>query len=233
MAGKHIEYTVEDDLNDALADCLSSSPKFSLLRDNLKIVGCYVVRMDENEQTVPGKGEPIMLKKVPADMQVFMKPKAHFIVVVDYHFWNHTPAHERTSLLMRALMRITVEKVDDGLKIGTRKYDVQDFVANVQANGAYTEPLRELREALTRRAIDMVQSSPAVQAETQAEEPVEEPAQPPAPPRRKTAAPKVQTKTPEPVEDSVPPRRARRPAPAPEPEADPESDDVPPEPEDS
>lgn len=147
---KSIEYSQEKSLDDELENVLSNNVKFLKLREDVKIVACFVIRSDENSQTVPGKGEPVALKKVSPEMRAFMRTKAHFVMVVDYHFWEHALESEKIGNMTRALTRIVVEKTDAGLKIGTKKWDIQDNIETIESCGLYNEPMQRLNEAIKR-----------------------------------------------------------------------------------
>ena len=134
-----IEYSQEKELDDALDRVLHSDPNFVPLIDNLKIGACFCIRTDDKEATVAGKGEPVVLKKVPADMQTFMRPKNHFVLVVDYHFWENAMPDRKNALMFRALTRIKMEKTDAGLKVGTRPWDIQDNLAMLKKFGPYND----------------------------------------------------------------------------------------------
>jgi len=156
--GTQIEYSQEKELDEALDKLMRSDPFFLPVLDNVKVAACFCIRTDDNEATVAGKGDPVIVKKVPADMQVFMKPKATFILVVDYHFWENADERQKKGHMHRALSRIKVEKTEGGLKITMRKWDIQENLATLKAIGAYTEGHVVLVEMVRSKQLSMMQA---------------------------------------------------------------------------
>lgn len=236
-----IEYSQEKELDDWLEKLLNTYPLFAPLTSNgIKISACFVIRTDDNEATVAGKGEPVIVKRVPAAMQIFMKPKASFVVVVDYYFWENATDKVKNSQLFRALSRIRVEKTDNGLKLGMRQWDIQDNIATVVAFGPYTDKHVMYAEAIRGKQLSMSQAgidrtTPKAPKAPKASEPLPEPeVSEPDPEETVAARPanKVKAVANNNNDDDEPRRPARRIPPEPvsttaEPEPEPE-----PEPED-
>lgn len=235
--GTQIEYSQEKELDEALDKLLRSDPFLLPVLDNVKVAACFCIRTDDNEATVAGKGDPVIVKKVPADMQVFMKPKATFILVVDYHFWENADERQKKGYMHRALSRIKVEKTESGLKIGMRKWDIQENLATLKAIGVYTEGQVVLVEMVRSKQLSMMQAIVDRKVTGKPEEPKTEPTTEPEPEEpdpeekpRVRAGPMPPKKGEAKNEDDEPRRPARRIPPDP-PKSKP-ADEEEPEPED-
>jgi hypothetical protein len=229
--GTQIEYSQEKELDEALDKLLHSFPCFTPLLDNVKVAACFCVRTDDNEATVAGK-TPVVIKKVPADMQVFMKPKATFILVVDYHFWENADERQKNGHMHKALSRVKVEKTEAGLKISMRKWDIQENFTTLKDIGAYDEGHVVLVEMVRSKQLSMMQAiverkvtgkpEPTPEPEPEEPDPEEKP--------RVRAGPMPPKKGEAKNEDEEPRRPARRIPPDP-PKSKP-ADEEEPEPED-
>lgn len=134
-----IEYSQERELDEFLEEILNKYSRFSALRDHVKIGACFCTRTNDKEATVEAKDEPVALKKVPPDMQVFMKPKLNYVLIVDYNFWENAMSKQKTGFIHRALSRIKVDVGDDKVKLSFRKWEIQDNIATLIDVGPYTE----------------------------------------------------------------------------------------------
>lgn len=141
------EYSQEKELDDALAKALASTPQLANVTNHCKVAACFVMKQNDKEETVPGKGDKVALKKVSPLMQVFMRPKADFIVVVDYYFWTNATEREKKGRLTRALTRIGIENTDNGVKLSVRPWDIQENVAAIKACGVFDEMGSVAKEA--------------------------------------------------------------------------------------
>jgi hypothetical protein len=234
----HIEYSAERELDEALAALLIRIPEFVAFQDIVKVLACFVIRMDD-DVSVEGKGEPVMLKKVTPEAYVFLRPKANFILVVDHHWWTESSERVRESLMIRALSRIKVDKTETGFKISTRPWDIVDNFITLRHCGRYNEIWNNAAELINRKLLDVAAAGAAAAGVTSKAKsktpPVEEPKEKEQPKASVTKAapkpsPKLSPKPPvtseaggseEPAEE--PRRPARRvpldePAPAEEPE---------------
>lgn len=146
----HIEYSQEKDLDEALAACLASNPKFIQITDHCKVVACYVIRTNDKEEEVPGKTEQVAIKKVPPAFQVFTKPKADFVLIVDHHFWENATEAAKKGRMTRALTRIGVENTDNGIKLSIRPWDIQNNITAIELSGVYDEDTSRAKEAFDR-----------------------------------------------------------------------------------
>lgn len=153
----HIEYSQEKDLDEALAECLASNPKFITITDHCKVVACYVTRANDKEEEVPGKSEPVAIKKMPPAFQVFTKPKADFVLVVDHYYWTNATEKAKRGRMTRALTRIGIENTDNGVKLSIRPWDIQNNIAAIEIAGVYDEETSRVKEAFDRvkPALDM------------------------------------------------------------------------------
>jgi len=139
MAKIHIEYSAERELDDELQVVIDNNPAFTPLNDEVKVRAVFVIRMDGDQVSKPGK-EAVTLKKVPPEMAVFYKTPIKFILVVDHHYWLEAQPRQKHAALDRALSRIALEKDEAGVyKPKIRKWDLQDNVDNIQRYGVTTE----------------------------------------------------------------------------------------------
>jgi hypothetical protein len=155
-----IEYSIsENTLQEYLDEMVSdmSLAEFAPLRDNkIKVLACTKVKVQEEEEQ-PCSGDPVSVKKVSDLHRVFID--GHYIVVVDHYTFNHLNDLQLKALLHSALMHISVETTESGIKLGTRKPDIRVFQATINRFGAYTDALLGLRECLIaagKRFADMV-----------------------------------------------------------------------------
>jgi hypothetical protein len=225
--GKHIEYSTEKELDEAIAKRMQDDPHGLSISDHVKVAGVFVIRMDDDETTLPGKGDPVALKKVPLEMKALMRSKADFVLVVDYHFWQTAPELTKQGYLGRAIQRIKVEKTEDGVKIGTRKWDIVENISTIKTYGLYTENLALMGETVgalpkqLQMAMSAMEKEKAKAAKSKPEPP-EDDAEPP----RVVARPVKKGKVVE-EESEEPTRPPRRVPPDPEPgeEKEPEPED--------
>jgi Putative phage metallopeptidase len=149
----NVEYSEDVDLTAAVNKMVADSliTEFKPLRDlHIVIKPCLRVRLDKDGQTQPCKGIPVKLKRVSPIERLFIRDRAHFILVVDYHAWETGNEKSRGALIHHALMQIAAEKSEDGIKISTRKPDIVEFTATVERFGAFSDVLLNLREAFRR-----------------------------------------------------------------------------------
>jgi len=216
---KHIEYSAEKELDDALAELLLRIPEFVAFQDVVKVLACFVIRM-EDDASVEGKGEPVMLKKVTPEAYVFLRPKAHFILVVDHHWWIESSEKTREALMIRALSRVKVDKTETGVKIGTRPWDIVDNFITLRHCGRYNEVWNNAAEFIGKKMLDV---AAAGVASKKSKAPVEEKEKPKAPAPKPAEA---EAGGEEPVnEPRRPARRVPADAPKPPPTEEPEPED--------
>ena len=134
-----IEYSQETELDDALQEQLDDPTISAKLKDKIKVVACFCIRRKDDETTVRGKGDAVKIKKVPPDMHIFMKPKAHFVLVVDYGFWEGAKPDSKRCEIYRALTRIQVDAKDDGFKLRTSPWGIQDNLDVLRKFGPHND----------------------------------------------------------------------------------------------
>ncbi len=214
---KTIEYSTEKELDIAVEKLLKDDPHGASIAQHIKIAGCFCIRM-EDDQTFPGKGDPVTLKKVPPEMQILMRPKASFVLVVDYHFWQTASDEKKLGHLGLAISRIRVEKGENGLKVGTRKFDIQTNISVISRYGLYTDNLSLMGETVSKLNKQQLHMAQAVSQRMQAS------------PAQKNSAEKNDAPAASEVETEEKTRPPRRPPPDPEPapvvvEEEPEPED--------
>lgn len=157
-AKKHIEYSVEKELTEEFEKILGSVPKFIPLKDKLTFAACFLIRMDDDGQSLPGKGKVVTIKKVAPDFQVFMRPKAHFVIIVDYHWWNKCNERERTGTVVKTLTRVRLEDDENGVKVGLNGWDIEETFASLETSGVYNETtsrVKEIMDKVRNRMLDV------------------------------------------------------------------------------
>ncbi len=151
----NIEYDMDKELEHDVASMIEDATlsEFEDLRElGIIVLPCMRIRMDKDGETQPCTGEPVSVKRVGPVERLFMSKKPHFILVVDYGTWNAADEQRRKIMLHRGLMRLVVEKTDDGIHLSTRKPEIVEFIRTVERFGAYTEQLLNLREAFRNSA---------------------------------------------------------------------------------
>ena len=146
----NIEYDMDKELEHDVASMIEDATlsEFEELRElGIVVSPCMRVRMNPDGEAQPCTGEPVSVKRVGPVERLFMPKKPHFLLVVDYGAWSAVDEQRRKTILHRGLMRIVVEKTDDGIHLSTRKPDIVEFIRTVERFGAYTEQLLNLREA--------------------------------------------------------------------------------------
>lgn len=211
-----IEYSQEKELDDALAAVLNDTASLANVTDHCKVAGCFCIRQNDQEQEVPGKGEPISLKKVSPVWQVFMRPKADFVVVVDYYFWKNSTPREKRGMMIRTLTRIGIENTNNGIKLSIRPWDIQDNIASIRESGVYNDQTSRAKEVFDLVRV-MRETAQAVVDNMQKAEAKSEP----EPKAEAKPEPKAKAKA-KAVDDDEPPMRPARRPPPDKTEADPE-----------
>jgi len=164
------DYDLDSALDDEVASMIEDATysEFDDLRElGIVVLPCMRVRMDKDGETQPCKGEPTTIKRVGPLERLFMTKKPHFLLVMDYGAWSAANEERRRIMLHRGLMRIAVEKTEEGTRLGTRKPDIVEFTRTVERFGAYTEELLSLREAFRKSAHRIL---PTVEAVDNAED---------------------------------------------------------------
>ena len=190
---KKTEYIPDDELTKAVSGLLTDEklPELQALRENEVIILCCMkVVMDEDGETEPPTGGPVKLKKLSDLERLFIQDNAHYILTMDYHFWKEANERQQMARLFDALMDIKPEKTDAGLKLKKRQPGIEMKHPQTYGYfGAFDEPALVLRDAMKdvgRRLKDFVddiaatEPEPAAEAEA-GEQPAAEEAAEPAP----------------------------------------------------
>lgn len=177
---KKTEYVTDDELTKAVSNLLGEErlPELQALRENeVVILCCMKVVMDDDGETEPPEGGPVKLKKLSDMERLFVEGNAHYILTMDYHFWKHASERQRTAKLFDTLLDIKPEPTEGGLKLKKRAPDVDvKHAATLALFGAYDEPTLLLRDAMkdvSRRLKDYVDdiATPEPEAAPAGEEP--------------------------------------------------------------
>lgn len=152
----HVEYSVERDLTEEIDRIITENPRFHALKEKLVIASCFVIRMDDNGESQPGKGHRVIIKKVAPEMQALIRSKPNFVLVVDYHWWNECSPSEKRGVVNRSLTRIRFEEDEGGIKTGLLKWDIEEMFSNLETSGVYDERTMRLKEIMSRTQSLMV-----------------------------------------------------------------------------
>jgi hypothetical protein len=171
-----IEYANEPELTEMVTAMLANQnlkELQTLYEHQVIILCCARVCMDENGETM-SSGAPVKLKKLSEVERVFVADHAHYIVVVDYHWWKTATERQKLANLFDHLMTIKPEAKEDGLALKKREPSIGVKYAETLAYfGPYDEPTLLLRDAvkgMNRRLVEFVDD---IGAAAEAPEPVE------------------------------------------------------------
>lgn len=161
---------------DALLEDVSLSEFADIREHEVTVVCCTKTKLGEGDEPMQTTGDAVAVKKVSDLHRTFID--AHYIVVVDGYVFDHTDEDKMKALLHSALMRIKVEVTESGIKLGTRKPDIQVFQATINRFGAYDEGLLNLKDCFARggkRFASMITGDQAPGQEPEQPESAEDP----------------------------------------------------------
>ena len=174
---KKTEFTTDDELTKAVTSLLADDrvPQLQPLRDNeVNILCCFKVRMDDNGETEPPKGCPVKLKKLSDLERLFIEGNAHYILTADYHWWKNSNERQQAAGLFDTLMDIKPEPTESGLKLKKRESGIPvKHPETLALFGVYDEPtlfLRDCMRNVSRRLTGFVDDFIAPQTEEAAGE---------------------------------------------------------------
>lgn len=148
---KKTEYVTDDELTGLVSTMLANENLTDLqpLRENeIVIMCCMKVRMDEEGETESTKGNPVKLKKLSDVERLFIKGKAHYTLVMDYHFWKNSDDKQRWAKLFDVLYGIKPEKTEAGLKLKKRERDIPvDHAKTLALFGPFDDGTLAVRDA--------------------------------------------------------------------------------------
>jgi len=178
---KKTEYVTDDELTKAVSALLGNEglPKLSALRENeVVILCCMKVRMDDNGETQPPKGNPVKLKKLSDLERLFVEGNAHYILTMDYHFWKNANEQQQMAHLYDELRTIKPEPSEKGLALKKWEPTVNvKFADTIEYFGAFDDETLQLRNAMknvSKRLKDFSVEPPAAEAEVPTAEPATE-----------------------------------------------------------
>jgi len=144
----NIEYSFDGELDDAVASMLQKREFKNIVDVGVKIAACMLVRVDADGNTQPPKGSPIRMMKVSPLHRLLMDKKPHYLLVMDYHWWNEAEDRARRAMLHHGLCYIEAQKAEGNeLVLKMRKPDFVLFTATVSRYGAWSEVMDELADA--------------------------------------------------------------------------------------
>lgn len=141
------EFVEDKDLSAMVEDMIktNTSPALNAIRDQaLKVAPVMKVKTNNDGEHVQNSGPPAKIIKVNDMWKLFTD--AHYILVVDYYFFNHASAICRDAGIFNALCEIDVQVNEGEVKLATKKPDLMVFAATLQVFGAYDDLLLGLRE---------------------------------------------------------------------------------------
>lgn len=138
------EYVQDAALDSLVKKIISGNdPALNAIRDQeLKIVAVMKVRTNADGEHEQNSGPPAKIMKVNDLWKLFTD--AHYLLVVDYYFFNHASCVE--AMLFNALCEIDVKTKDGEVKLATKKPEIQVFAATLQKYGAFDETLLGMKE---------------------------------------------------------------------------------------
>ena len=149
------EYVEDAGLNDALKATLTdtSIAEFSPLREaKVKILPLLKVTTNKEGEHTPCKGIAAQAKKV-SDLHRAAGIDADYLLVVDYHAWNHpkgiNPQITLDAMLHHALKAIKIEVKEGKAKFSKNDPDVEVYIDTVHRYpqaGAYVEEIRTVSD---------------------------------------------------------------------------------------
>lgn len=152
--GKITEFIQDHELDKAVDAVMKDSPHLIKIKDKVKILACFIQKSNDDEEGAPVKGmnEPVVLKKVAPAMQLFIKSNAQFVLIADRYWWDGANESLKKGKIARALFCIKVDIGDnDEVKIGTKKWDIQENFHTIETYGAYDENSAHMSELLNRQ----------------------------------------------------------------------------------
>lgn len=152
--GKITEFIQDHELDKAVDAVMKDSPHLIKIKDKVKILSCFIQKCNDDEEGAPVKGmnEPVVLKKVAPAMQVFIKSNAQFVLIADRYWWDGATESLKKGKIARALFCIKVDTGDSGeVKIGTKKWDIQENFHTIETYGAYDENSAHMSELLNKQ----------------------------------------------------------------------------------
>jgi|SRR5271157_724325 len=144
-----IEYALNQEMTDAILALINSEDyeEFAPIREQeLRFQIAAMIKTNTEGEQFPTAGESVVVRRIgPADA-VFMQ--GHYKIYVCQKRWDEANDLQQKAMLHRALMRINVEKKEEGIKLSLRKPDVATFQQTIVRFGAWEENLILLRNNL-------------------------------------------------------------------------------------
>lgn len=140
-----VEFYEDKELNAVVAAIISDPTNHALdaiRKQELKVVPLMKSKVNNDGEHEANSGPPAKIIKVNDMWKLFTE--AHYILVVDYYFFNHF--NNRDAGIFNALCEVDVKAKDGEVTLATKKPEIQLFAATIQKYGAFDEVLLELRE---------------------------------------------------------------------------------------
>lgn len=153
------EYESRTELDDAVEQLVwdETISEFKPIRETeIKIFCLICIKTDADDEYVPCKGDPILVRRIPDHFKALVH--GHYVLIADYYFWEHASEVQQKAAMFHALMHIHIEQKDDKIKIGMRKPEIKVFRTEVVRFGAYNEMLLDFREAFKLSANRLAES---------------------------------------------------------------------------
>jgi hypothetical protein len=155
-----IEYESDEGLVTQVNQMLSLYPELGHLRNNdVRILSCLKVQMDNNGDPVSSKGDAVTINKINAIHRHFLN--AHFIIVMDHGFWvdQSISTQSKRAALHRALMKAGVKEVQGEIKTHLRRPNIVEFTETVTRFGPEVLGLQTLLASLQSAATQVAEMS--------------------------------------------------------------------------
>jgi hypothetical protein len=139
------EYVTDAGLDKLVKEIIEKSTHSALsqIRDQeINIIPVMKIRTNKEGEHEPNPGPPAKIQKVSDLWRLFTE--AHYLLVVDYYFFNHANCVEAG--IFNALCEVEVTAKEGAIKLATKKPDLSLFVATLQVYGAFDDQLLGLRD---------------------------------------------------------------------------------------
>lgn len=143
------EFEFSPEFQQVVDRLIASCVDFAPLRDHeVRVKSCLKIRLDDDEQPVPYKGDPVTLHRCSPVQKIFME--ADYYLIADYGWFSSSGT--AMAPLHKALMRIHVKVGQEKVTLATRSPEIQEFTATIRRYGPWTDQIRSLINAAVETA---------------------------------------------------------------------------------
>jgi len=139
------EFVIDAGLDELVAKIIAdpaNSALASIREQELKVTPIMKVRSNADGEHEPNPGPPAKIQKVNDMWRLFTD--AHYLLVVDYYFFNHANCVD--AVIFDALCAVEVTAKEGAVKLAVKKPDINVFAATLQKFGAFDDLLLGMRD---------------------------------------------------------------------------------------